>query len=271
MQNILRNIPFTKPQQITKYKFIKIKIQIKGVFVLGENHFRKWGCLVGPENSIFRKLKSVDRKKMALTTEIILHFHFHFKVFSEKERERERESARERRRPSSNQSDDRWRIPSSSPRRSHELQSEDRNPRSWSTLREIAISRSVDRDLAFARSRRLEIAPSIAIDNVVVGLELAKHRAVEPSRASIVDDFFFLGLSFPSSFPNTRKYFPKNFLKCNQAHENIFLSGNAFTRTKHSLRLLKLSKENTSKTNYFIIFFTNYWCGEWLLTSEKVM
>ena len=29
MQNILRNIPFTKPQQITKYKFIKIKIQIK--------------------------------------------------------------------------------------------------------------------------------------------------------------------------------------------------------------------------------------------------
>ena len=58
--------------------------------------FRKWGCLVGPENRIFRKLISVDRKKMALTTEIILHFHFHFKVFPEKERERERERARER-------------------------------------------------------------------------------------------------------------------------------------------------------------------------------
>ena len=56
--------------------------------------FRKWGCLVGPENRIFRKLISVDPKKMALTTEIILHFHFHFKVFPEKERERERESER---------------------------------------------------------------------------------------------------------------------------------------------------------------------------------
>ena len=58
--------------------------------------FRKWEWLVGPENRIFRKLISVDRKKMALTTEIILHFHFHFKVFPEKERERERERARER-------------------------------------------------------------------------------------------------------------------------------------------------------------------------------
>ena len=37
--------------------------------------------------------------------------------------------------------------------------------------------------------------------------------------------FFFLGygLCFPSSFPNTRKYFPENFLKCNQTHGNIFL------------------------------------------------
>ena len=62
----------------------------KAVFVFGENHFRKCRCLVGPENRIFRKLISVDQKKMALTTEIILHFHFHFKVFPEKERERER-------------------------------------------------------------------------------------------------------------------------------------------------------------------------------------
>ena len=35
--------------------------------------------------------------------------------------------------------------------------------------------------------------------------------------------------------PNIRKYFPKIFLKCNQTHENIFFSGNAFTRTKRSL------------------------------------
>ena len=49
--------------------------------------------MVGPENSIFRKLKSVDRKKMPLTTEIILHFYFPFKAFPENERERERERA----------------------------------------------------------------------------------------------------------------------------------------------------------------------------------
>ena len=126
--------------------------------------FQKWGCLVGPENRIFRKLISVDRKKMALTTEIILHFHFHFKVFLERERERESEraSALEEEDRAPVQFDDRRRTPSSSPRRSRELQYDDRDPRSRSTLREIAV----------------------------VELELAKHRAIEPSRASIVDDFF---------------------------------------------------------------------------------
>ena len=59
--------------------------------------FRKWGCLVGPENSIFRKLKSVDRKKMSLTTEIDLHFYFPFKAFPENERGRESACVRERR------------------------------------------------------------------------------------------------------------------------------------------------------------------------------
>ena len=56
--------------------------------------FRKWGCLVGPKNSIFRKLKSVDPKKKPLTTEMLLHFYFPFKAFPENERERERERAR---------------------------------------------------------------------------------------------------------------------------------------------------------------------------------
>ena len=41
---------------------------------------------------------------------------------------------------------------------------------------------------------------------------------------------------FSRTQPNTRKYFLKHFLKCNQTHENIFLSGNTFTRTKRSLR-----------------------------------
>ena len=94
--------------------------------------FRKWGCLVGPENSIFRKLKSVDRKKMALTTETILHSHFHFKVFPEKERERERERVRTR-------GEDRAPV---SPTIAGEFRAPVRADlaRLRSTLREIAIS-----------------------------------------------------------------------------------------------------------------------------------
>ena len=50
--------------------------------------------MVGSENSIFRKLKSVDPKNVPLTTEMLLHFYFTFKGFPENERERERERAR---------------------------------------------------------------------------------------------------------------------------------------------------------------------------------
>ena len=126
--------------------------------------FRKWGCLVGPENSIFRKLKSVDRKKMPLTTKIILHFYFPFKIFPENERERERERAHAR-----------------------------------GEAINGAISRSVDRDLG---------SSSLAVDrDFFLGCGVC----------------FFLDLCFPSSFPNTRKYFPENFLKCNQTRGNIFL------------------------------------------------
>ena len=52
--------------------------------------------MVGPENSIFRKLKSVDPKKKPLTTEMLLHFYFPFKAFPENVRERERARARAR-------------------------------------------------------------------------------------------------------------------------------------------------------------------------------
>ena len=62
--------------------------------------FRKCGCLVGPENSIFRKLISVDPKKKALTTEMNFRSYFHFKRSPERERER----ARGRQRPSQRRS-----------------------------------------------------------------------------------------------------------------------------------------------------------------------
>ena len=99
--------------------------------LLPEMLFRKWGCLVGSENSIFRKLKSIDPKKMPLTTEISLHFYFPFKAFLENEREGERERARARERRSVGRRDC-----------------------------------AVDRDLVVDRNRRRrEIAPSIAISN----------------------------------------------------------------------------------------------------------
>ena len=50
--------------------------------------FRKCGCLVGPENRIFRKLISVDWKKKALTTEMNFRSYFHFKWIPEREREK---------------------------------------------------------------------------------------------------------------------------------------------------------------------------------------
>ena len=131
--------------------------------------FRKWGCLVGPENSIFRKLKSVDRKKMPLTTEIILHFYFPFKVFPEYERERERETARTRAKGEETFQSVRRSSANS------ELQSA---PISWAPVwqprSEIAIDasrdRAVDHDLA-----KIEIAPSIAISpsRDRVGLDLS--------------------------------------------------------------------------------------------------
>ena len=121
---------------------------------LSKMFFRKWWCLVGPKNRIFRKLISIGPKKMALTTEIILHFHFHFKVFPEKERERERVL-------------DRWWSSSSPVRRSLAnpefqfvsiSQAPVRRPRlvpsiaiSWRRSQSRSQSRE-DRDLAFVSS-----------------------------------------------------------------------------------------------------------------------
>ena len=65
-----------------------------------------------------------------------------------------------------------------------------------------------ERDLAITRSRR---------------------REIRKEEFELCLSFFwvmacvFLDLCFPSSFPNTRKYFSENFLKCNQTHGNIFL------------------------------------------------
>ena len=164
--------------------------------------FRKWRCLVGLENSIFWKLKSVDQKKKPLTTEMLLHFYFPFKAFPENERERE--SARTRAR-------------GEDPVRDRELQLQSK----------IASSSSSPRSRSTARSRSHEEGE--------IAIAIRRDRDLR-SRSSDWKHFwnwwffFFSGLwlvfsdlCFPSSFPNTRKYFLENFLKCNQTYGNIFL------------------------------------------------
>ena len=146
--------------------------------------FRKCGCLVGLENSIFRKLISVDPKKKGFDYGNEFPFLFSLQMNSW---ERERERARGRQRPSRRSSHvqapvgvvrkhqrrrSRSEIANSPSRRS---QSARCFTRSRSTLREIAPSIAISRSGA--------VLHEIAIDGAVVGLE----RAVEPSwsRASI--------------------------------------------------------------------------------------
>ena len=197
--------------------------------------FQKWGCLVGPENSIFRKLKSVDSKKQPLTTEMLLHFYFPFKAFPENERERESTRAHER-------GEEPGAIASSSS-----------SPRSRAPVRApapvwgaIVISRRRrDRDRAVDRDRRLGSQRSRRWwFYVFSGLWL-----------------LFSDLCFPSSFPNTKhqkiffgkffkmqpntwKYFP--FPEISIFGKYVF-SGKRFTATKHSLKCYIFQKTAFSR------------------------
>ena len=115
-------------------------------------------------------------------------------------RERERESACARARGEDPVRDRELQLQS-------EIASSNSSPRSRSRRRSRSSRERRDRDLG-SQSRRDRRTGNI----------------------SGIDDFFFPGLwlvfsdlCFPSSFPNTRKYFSENFLKCNQTHGNIFL------------------------------------------------
>ena len=114
-----------------------------------------------------------------------------------------------------------------------------------------AISQSVDRDLG---SSSLAYIRDLAFDasrDRTVDRDLWHSRRTARSGLWLV---FFLNLCFPSSFPNTRKYFPENFLKCNQTPWKHFpfpkisisgkyvFSGKRFTATKHSLNIIQPSK-----------------------------
>ena len=74
-------------------------LEIKAVFVLASNHFRKsfsvnagvCGCLVAYGKWIFRKRILVDRKIKAFDPKNIISQNFTFKSFPETRKERERE------------------------------------------------------------------------------------------------------------------------------------------------------------------------------------
>ena len=169
----------------------------------------------------------LTQKKKTLTTEMNFRSYFHFKWIPERERERKWERERETEtqsalfaRPSSN----RRRLQAPAPSiaiRDRELAFA---PIAiGATLREIAIDasrdRAVDRDLAFAL---------ITIDGAVVGLELAKHRAVKPSRSRAliwVLCLFFWFCLFPCSiFQTLENFFQKIFWNTTKHIKTFFLS-----------------------------------------------
>ena len=176
--------------------------------------FRKIGCLVGLENWIFRKSFSVDRKIVALTTEIHFRSYFHFKWFPElgtckessrKGRTKERKNAKSHLRLRSNGA-----ILRSTVRDDRDLCFTRSRRRSQS---EITISRSTvraDRNWRFVRSRRRSQDRSI-------------DHEIAPCSSRFVQ--VFLGFASSFFFSKHQKIFSKNILKCNQTHENIFLSG----------------------------------------------
>ena len=199
------------------------------MFVLGENHLRKCRCLVGPENRIFRKLISVDRKKKALTMEMNFRSYFHFKWIPERERERAREGEA--------------RTHQSASFACTELQSAP-----------FASTNTVNRDLApsiaispLRRSRSREAARCFARLRSMVRSSDWSSRSTVPSNlverqsgfcscfSGFVFSFFFFKhqkiffRKFLKMQPNTWKHFP--FRKIAFLENGIF-SENAFTDRK---------------------------------------
>ena len=174
--------------------------------------FRKIGVFGWSEKFYFPEIKIRWPKKKAFDhgNQLPLLFSLQ-RISGKRERKRERERERERARARGEDQSELQSAPISSLSSSPRAREEKTSP---TTAIDASRDRAVDRDLAFARSRRIEIT----IDG-----------AISRSWIAIVDDFFlgcglcFLDLCFTSSFPNTRKYFPENLLKCSQTHENIFL------------------------------------------------
>ena len=167
------------------------------------------GCLVVTSNLV--KLKSISNwpKMKAKTTENHFRFHFHFKWFPALENRRERERERERDRPKP-----------SSPISSTDI----------TGTTPITITQSFDHDRAKRRPCRSQLREVFEFDDFFLGFVCVLRNewyyifVWQPRKyEQQVENVF--SMVFSRTQPNIRKFFSKIFLKCNQTHENIFLSG----------------------------------------------
>ena len=195
------------------------------------------GCLVVTSNSV--KLKSISSwpNFRAKTTENHFRFHFHFKWLPALENRREREREKER------------------GRKKEEIT----NAKEDITGTANALPRCANRDRAiFVRIWWFFSGFCLCFEEWMI---LYIHLVIEKmweNMSKQVENVF--SMVFSRTQPNIRKYFPKHFLKCNQTHENIFLSENTFTRTKRSLiclpwQSLAFLKFNATKSHQTVNIF----------------
>ena len=202
--------------------------------------FCKCGCLFAYEKWIFRKRILVDRKIKAFDPKNIFCQNFTFKSFpkTRKERKRERkdsQTCKQRERERSRQSDCRPHPLHATVRSRHE-------PMNWSThlvhRRDRAMNPQTDRPIPHPHWRTHElIAPRLVlwfwfffvlifVSCVVYMLQLSVIIFVWILRKCEKHDKNGFSRAFSAKQPNTRKYFPKYFLECNQTLENILYSKN---------------------------------------------
>ena len=180
-----------------------------GAFELAVNAFRKsfstWpACLAATENRIFWKMKSVWPKFYSFDPKMVLHFHFTFKPFPGHAQKRERERARER-------------------------EKERREIREPLLMTDCANHRSRSREASRQSRSRLRADRDHAkcLDLMIfffllgfVCVSVLRNEwyyiFVWQSRKCDQQVESVFSMVFSRTQPNTRKYFSKHFLKCNQ-------------------------------------------------------
>ena len=194
-----------------------------------KSFFVKPAYLAATENRISEKWFQFDRNFTPLTRKWFYTFILpsnHFRVTRKREREQEKEREREKERRES-----RDRSKPSSPisskaefaeivRRDHWHCADRAKRQLW--LREAPITRSADRD----RAKCLDLMIFFWVLFVFWGMNdiiysFGNRENVRKYEQQVENMF---SMVFPRTKPNIKKYFLKYFLKCDQTHENIFLS-----------------------------------------------